>query len=391
MKARLLAVVFILASIFCLMARTNIEFTRVLSFDGTNGAKPEATLTLGNDGNFYGTTRYGGKYDKGTIYRFTTNETLQTIFSFDGTNAGEPFAELVQGRGGMLFGTCRSGDVFSILPDGSGFKSLRHFAYENVLLTGISLGPDDNVYGVVPYGGINREGAIFRLTPEGDFKIIMSFDFAKTCGGDCHFIWGQDGAMYGTSSGSFKYEYGNFFRLTTNGDFTVLASMTETNSFRAFYNDLMQGKDGGFYETTQFGGEFDSKVELNDGTGNGYFFKVTTNGTFKTLASFSGWAGAHPQGRLVQGRDGNFYGVTFGGTIFRATPAGEITPIFHFFFNPYGDSMTNGFAPCGLTMAGDGKTIYGTTTLGGEKAHLAGYASGTIFKFRIESPADNHK
>jgi hypothetical protein len=36
---------------------------------GTNGAYPQAALTLGNDGNFYGTTYYGGSSGDGTVFK----------------------------------------------------------------------------------------------------------------------------------------------------------------------------------------------------------------------------------------------------------------------------------------------------------------------------------
>jgi hypothetical protein len=48
---------------------TNGLLTTLVSFNGTNGASPETALTLGNDGNFYGTTIYGGSFSEGTVFR----------------------------------------------------------------------------------------------------------------------------------------------------------------------------------------------------------------------------------------------------------------------------------------------------------------------------------
>jgi uncharacterized repeat protein (TIGR03803 family) len=43
----------------------------VISFDGTNGASPEAGLIQGADGNFYGTTTQGGTNGYGTVFQLS--------------------------------------------------------------------------------------------------------------------------------------------------------------------------------------------------------------------------------------------------------------------------------------------------------------------------------
>jgi uncharacterized repeat protein (TIGR03803 family) len=76
------------------------------SFNGGNGYWPEAALTLGSDGNFYGTTYWGGSYNDGTMFKVTTNGTLTTLVSFNGGYQGEfPEAALTLGNDSNFYGT----------------------------------------------------------------------------------------------------------------------------------------------------------------------------------------------------------------------------------------------------------------------------------------------
>ncbi|MDB9423616.1 PEP-CTERM sorting domain-containing protein [Microcystis aeruginosa CS-564/01] len=52
---------------------TGNVLTSLASFDGTNGIFPVASLTLGTDGLFYGTTDSGGSFGVGRIFSFDTN------------------------------------------------------------------------------------------------------------------------------------------------------------------------------------------------------------------------------------------------------------------------------------------------------------------------------
>jgi uncharacterized protein (TIGR03437 family) len=95
--------------------------------------------------------------------------------------------------------------------------------------------------------------------------------------------------------------------------------------------------------------------------------------TFTILASFDGTNGVGPIDALIQGADRNFYGTTSGGdgTVFRITPAGEITTLYSFCSLP---ACADGVQPfAGLVQASDG-TFYGTTQGGGTNDH------GTVFK-----------
>jgi len=80
------------------------------SFDGTNGGLPNSGLTLGTDGNFYGTTPSGG-IGWGTIFRITPSGTYTLLHSFDGFVEGTtPNAPPIQGFDGNFYGLAGDGN-----------------------------------------------------------------------------------------------------------------------------------------------------------------------------------------------------------------------------------------------------------------------------------------
>ncbi len=73
-------------------------------FGGTNGAHPSGGLVLATDGNFYGTTTWGGNGITqnfpgfGTIFRMSSDGTLTNFYKFTGgDDGGFIYAGLVQG------------------------------------------------------------------------------------------------------------------------------------------------------------------------------------------------------------------------------------------------------------------------------------------------------
>ena len=87
---------------------------------------------------------------------------------------------------------------------------------------------------------------------------------------------------------------GTVFRMTTNGTLTTLASFNYANGASP-QAGLVQGADGNFYGTTEDGGY-----------GNGTVFRMTTNGTLTTLLSFRGTNGTLPPSRAAAGRRRQF-------------------------------------------------------------------------------------
>jgi uncharacterized repeat protein (TIGR03803 family) len=150
-----------------------------------------------------------------------------------------------------------------------------------------------------------------------------------------------------------------------------LLSFTGTNGD---YPDgrLVQGTDGNFYGTTE---------EVNSGSGT--VFKMTLAGKLTTLHKFTGTDGAGPTSALVQASNGNFYGTTQAGgtnsegTVFEITAGGKLTALYSFCSK---SECADGANPsAGLIQATDGN-LYGTTFSGGSNETSCNGGCGTIFK-----------
>lgn len=219
--------------VFCVA--TNGTFTNLVSFNGANGATPWFSgLTLGADGNFYGTTRFGGytynfaagQLGDGTIFQWSTNGTLTTLASFYGANGQEPMSGLVQGTDGNFYGTTRIGGqygygtVFQLQVSVSGFNlnTLHSFTVPNP-----SGDTSTNVDGTQPTGGL---------------------------------VVGADGNLYGTTSGSGPNGSGTIFQIQTNGVLTTLYSFTGGSDGATPGSALVQGDDSNFYGATYTGGTY---------------------------------------------------------------------------------------------------------------------------------------
>ena len=92
--------------------------------DTPDGGMPNGGLVLGSDGNFYGTTEYGGTSHLGTVYRISQEGTYEELISFDNSNGAQPFGQMIQATDGNFYGTTVSGGsllngtVFQLTPAG---------------------------------------------------------------------------------------------------------------------------------------------------------------------------------------------------------------------------------------------------------------------------------
>lgn len=142
------------------------------SFGGPVGSSPSGWLVEGSDGSFYGTTSGGGTYGDGTVFKITPSGTLTTLYSFAGHPDGSsPCDGLVKGTDGNFYGTTEFGGathdwgtVFRITPVGT-LTTLYSFdvAKGAYPYAGLVQGADGSFYGTTYGGGQHGYGTVFRL------------------------------------------------------------------------------------------------------------------------------------------------------------------------------------------------------------------------------------
>jgi uncharacterized repeat protein (TIGR03803 family) len=152
--------------------------TTLHSFDGTDGYAPVANLVQGTDGNLYGTTPdggtntcFGGANACGTVFKITPSGVLTTLHSFNGTDGAAPQAGLIQATDGNFYGTTSGGGanddgtIFKITPGGT-LTTLYNFDFTDGEIPVASLiqGTSGNFYGTTSYGGTYQSGTVFSLS-----------------------------------------------------------------------------------------------------------------------------------------------------------------------------------------------------------------------------------
>jgi len=284
--------------------------TVLYSFTGGNdGINPRASLTLNSiTGVLYGTTYAGGPANYGTVFSLTppvppaTAWTEQVLYSFSGGSDGaHPEAGLTLTSAGVLYGTSYSGGsagwgtIFQLSPPTTGdtwtqrvLHSFTGGADGGSPAGGVILGQNSVLYGTASFGGdlspnhcpINGVssgcGVVFRLVPSGGpiatwtETVIHSFEGPPNDGSrpTQNLVAATNGTLYGTT---FTGEYakalcfpasyigcGMVYQLTPPAapggawNENILATFVDTNGGGP--NGVVFGAGGALYGTTRVGG-----------------------------------------------------------------------------------------------------------------------------------------
>jgi|HubBroStandDraft_1064217.scaffolds.fasta_scaffold01518_3 uncharacterized repeat protein (TIGR03803 family) len=378
-------------------------FTSLHSFGGIYGTPPDGSyptgLVQGANGYLYGATEAGGNQSppssSGTVFKISTTGTETILDNLYTEGLTGSWAGLVLATNGDFYGVSNSpGVAYRVTPSGAFTPDASSCTVDcgtgpNATMVQASNG---DLYGTMQGGGAYGQGTIFKLTLAGAQTTLHSFCETQNTEGYCldgngpytALVQGANGDLYGVTHNGGAYGGGTIFKITMAGDFTRLYSFCSVSGCldgEQPYAALVQGANGNFYGVTGVGGM---------ANGGGTFFTMTPSGALTTLYSFCSLAdcadGADPLA-LMLATDGNFYGMTGSGgasgtygTIFQITPSGSLTTE-HSFDGT--DGVVSEFQPGPYLIQDTSGTFYGVTSEGGADWPSCPTCNGTVFSLSM--------
>jgi uncharacterized repeat protein (TIGR03803 family) len=306
-------------------------FTTLHHFSSSEGSDPYGQLLLASDGNFYGTTRYGGDPNCpsgcGTIYRISPTgdyATLHVMTELEGTTLQ---GGLIEGPGGLLYGTATMGGDLSCHGVGASCGTVYSFSPKTAQVTVLHkfnftdgrwpygrlvLASNGDLYGTTSSGAAGEAGTVYRIKPSGKgFKTLVQFANTDAgCQPKAGLIQADNGSLYGMTEDCGNNNSGAIYSVSPRGEISTIHRFNPDGYARDGKNptaELLQTPEGKLYGTTRLGG-----LPVDDPNRNGTVFSIKPNGTKYTLLHTftSSPDGAQPTSGLTLGPDGNLYGVT---------------------------------------------------------------------------------
>jgi uncharacterized repeat protein (TIGR03803 family) len=350
----------------------------IASFNGTDGAEPESRLVEDSSGDLFGTTYAGGSSSDGTVFEVKAgSNTVTTIASFNGANGAFPEAGLVEDSSGNLFGTtCRGGaannygTVFEIKAGNNTVTVLASSSLPGQIGSasvggGLMEDSSGDLFGTTQSGGSSGYGTVYEIKAGSNtVTVVASFGYTNGALPEGDLIEDSSGDLFGTTYEGGSGSDGTVFEIKAGtGAVTALASFNGANGAGARAG-LIEDSSGDLFGTTYGGGS------NTDGTA--FEIKNGSN-AITTLVSFNGTNGANPDARLVEDSSGNLFGTTanggstnngtvfevFTGAVSTTTVISSPTPV------TYGTPVTltaTVSAPPGIGAPAGSVDFYDTTT-----------------------------
>ena len=300
---------------------------------GADGDQPFASLIRDAEGNLYGTTYWGGVTSAacdggpgcGVVFKLDPSgkETVLHAFTGSAGDGGSPYDGLVRDPNGNFFGTTVFGGSSSACNGGCGTVfEITKAGKEKVLhsfnggtdgvnpYAGLVRDREDNLYGTTTYGGSYGQGTVFKLDNTGRESVLYTFTGGADGGQPMlgYLLSDAKGNLYGTTvrggASSCSYLCGTVFELERSGKEKALYGFVGGSDGANPITGLVGDAEGNLYGTTGGGA-----------SGYGTVFKLDKAGNKTLLHTFTGTGGdgASPYDVLLRGAKGNLYGTAADG------------------------------------------------------------------------------
>jgi uncharacterized repeat protein (TIGR03803 family) len=285
--------------------------------DNADGASPGNGLTAGPNGVFYGMAIDGGPNGAGTIFKITPSGEFTVVYAFSAVDANghndggaNPLRTVVVGNDGNLYGTTRFGGQNTCLYthgcgvawkiDGKGnFTVLHQFTADEGHAASLTQGFDGYLYGCAVWPATSLppgplpSGILYRMAPRGtDFQVLYTFSQTNASGenidgADCYepLVETWPGVFYGAAANGgtngngvvFRYSLWNPGVVEVVHDFSAVNSAGQNLDGASPDGPLALGPHRTLYSNADGGGA----------NGTGVIYSLREDGRFKVLHTFS--------------------------------------------------------------------------------------------------------
>lgn len=268
----------------------NKSFYVLYSFqNGLDGQAPDGTLVRDKAGNLYGTAGNGGVWSGGTLFKLDPSGNLTVLHSFPSNPSDgiAPSGNLVRDAKGNLYGTTRGGGAYNygavFKVDASGNETIIHSftggSDGGYPYAGVIRDSKGNLYGTTYQGGdlVNCPGGygcgvVFKINTKGKETVLHAFTGYDGRAPESTLLLDKAGNLYGTTAyggQSDIYYWGTVFKLDPAGNETLLHVFTGYDDGAYPVAGLTMDKSGNLWGTASQGG-----YKPQNTAGFGVIFKI---------------------------------------------------------------------------------------------------------------------